>query len=708
MFILQTIALAALVAYSPSTDSAAPPMKTAADVAAFMRGDFFSGRRFVLEGTVVACPGGRACVLEDSTGRALVYSIPWNMPKPGDCIVARGFSELPRDRYHFLRMESFEKTGHVEPPKTIAATARQITDGEMDLRSVTTKGFVADVFLDEIDNRYWYMVLKSGSSAIYAAIKTESARDNLAEDLLYAFVEVEGFVMRETGRRRFMGPIVVLRDGKGLRVLRRPPGNPFDAPPLKAMDSGDPCEVGDMGLRRISGNALAAWRENAFLLRADDGRRLKVELRDGATLPAAGERIEVVGFPATDFFRINLSRAIARHAPDPPSAPLLPHDEPLVVTPDDILLDGNGKPRIQTDFFGRIVRMRGVVSVLPHRGEAFGRMSLKCADYMVTVYTDAAQNALEDVVEGATVEVTGACLLESENWTAGAPFPRIGGFAVVMRTPGDLRILARPPFWTSGKLLAVIAALMLSLAAVGVWNRSLKRIAERRGRELFKAEIASAGAVLRVEERTRLAMDLHDSLAQNLAAVAWHIAAAQTERPDNPDAADRYLSTADRMLKACRTELRQCLWDLKSEALEEKDFAEALRKTCEPVAGNAKLAICFQVPRTRLSDATAHSVLCVARELTSNAARHGHAENVRIRGEICDGALRLSVQDDGSGFDPSVAPGLGSGHFGLAGVKERIRKMGGTLEIASQPGSGTRAVASIRLPGDANGKGQTS
>ena len=102
---------------------------------------------------------------------------------------------------------------------------------------------------------------------------------------------------------------------------------------------------------------------------------------------------------------------------------------------------------------------------------------------------------------------------------------------MVMRAPGDLKILTRPPFWTSGKLLAVIATLMLSLAAVGAWNRSLRRIAERRGRELFKAEIASAGAVLRVEERTRLAMDLHDSLAQNLSAVAWHIAAAQTDTP---------------------------------------------------------------------------------------------------------------------------------------------------------------------------------
>ena len=673
-----------------------------------MRGDFFRGRRFVLDGAVVACPGGRACVLEDSTGRVIVYSIPWNMPKPGDCIVARGFTELSRDRYHFLRMESFEKTGRVEPSKPVAATARQIIDGEMDLQSVNMKAFVADVFLDEIDDRYWYIVLKSGGSAIYAAVKTEKTRQNLADGLLYAFVEVEGVVMRSMGRRRFMGPIVMIRDSKDLRVLHAPPGNPFDAPPLKAMDIGDPREVGDMGLRRISGNALAAWRENAFLLRADDGRRLKVELRDGEALPAAGERIEVVGFPTTDFFRINLFRAITRHAQDSASAPLQPHDEPLDVTPDDILLDGDGNPRIQTDFFGRIVRMRGVVSVLPHHGEAFGRMSLKCADYMVPVYTGAEQNALADVMEGTTVEVTGACLLESENWTAGAPFPRIGGFAVVMRTPEDIKVLARPPFWTSGKLLAVIAALLLTLAAVGLWNRSLRRIAERRGRELFKAEIASAGAVLRVEERTRLAMDLHDSLAQNLAAVAWHIAAAQTERPSNPEAADRYLSTADRMLKACRTGLRQCLWDLKNDALEERNFADALRKTCEPVAGNAKLTISFQIPRTRLSDATAHSVLCVARELTSNAARHGHAENVHITGEICNGTLRISVHDDGTGFDPSVAPGLDSGHFGLSGVKERIRKMGGSFELESQLGVGTKAVASIRLPGDAKGKGQTS
>ncbi|MBQ6914958.1 MAG: ATP-binding protein, partial [Kiritimatiellae bacterium] len=185
------------------------------------------------------------------------------------------------------------------------------------------------------------------------------------------------------------------------------------------------------------------------------------------------------------------------------------------------------------------------------------------------------------------------------------------------------------------------------------------------------------------------------------------IEAAQTTRADNPALADGHISTANRMLKACRTELRQCLWDLRSEALEDCDFAEALLKVCTPVAGDAKVAATFSVPRSRISDATAHSLLCIARELVSNAVRHGHATNVRIAGELRDGKIRMSVGDNGSGFIPDEAPNQLSGHFGLTGIRERVKKLGGELKIESKPGSGTQVVASVPLPGDNQEKDAT-
>ena len=77
------------------------------------------------------------------------------------------------------------------------------------------------------------------------------------------------------------------------------------------------------------------------------------------------------------------------------------------------------------------------------------------------------------------------------------------------------------------------------------------------------------------------------------------------------------------MLTSCRTELRRCLWDLKSDALNERDFAKAIRMSTEPVLGNARLLVRFNVPRSRVNDSTAHAILSIIRELAANAVRHG-------------------------------------------------------------------------------------
>ena len=214
---------------------------------------------------------------------------------------------------------------------------------------------------------------------------------------------------------------------------------------------------------------------------------------------------------------------------------------------------------------------------------------------------------------------------------------------------------------------------------------------EHRSRALLKSEIAKVCAELRIDERTRLAVELHDSIAQNLTAISLQIAAAETAQKMDPIAADRHIETADRMLKSCRTELRHCLWDLRGEALEEKDFTEAVRKTLRPVTGTVTVSVRVLVPRTRLSDSTAHAVLRILRELAANAVRHGKAKHVRIAGELAKGIMRFSVRDDGCGFAADRCPGPDQGHFGLDGIRERIKHLGGTFSIESSPGDGTYA-----------------
>ena len=92
------------------------------------------------------------------------------------------------------------------------------------------------------------------------------------------------------------------------------------------------------------------------------------------------------------------------------------------------------------------------------------------------------------------------------------------------------------------------------------------------------------------------------------------------------------------------------------------------------------------------------SVLRIIRELVSNALRHGAASSVRIAGTIDGGRLHVSVQDNGSGFDPETRPRSADGHFGLDGIRERLRHFGGAIEIKSSRGSGTKVMFSLCLP----------
>ncbi len=124
-------------------------------------------------------------------------------------------------------------------------------------------------------------------------------------------------------------------------------------------------------------------------------------------------------------------------------------------------------------------------------------------------------------------------------------------------------------------------------------------------------------------------------------------------------------------------------------------MGKAIRQTLTPHIGGANLRIRFDVPRLKLQDSTAHDLFRILRELTSNAIVHGGARNILIAGVLDGGRLRFSVQDDGCGFVPETRPGTEQGHFGLDGIRERLRRHHGTMAIASAPGKGCKVSITL-------------
>ena len=90
-----------------------------------------------------------------------------------------------------------------------------------------------------------------------------------------------------------------------------------------------------------------------------------------------------------------------------------------------------------------------------------------------------------------------------------------------------------------------------------------------------------------------------------------------------------------------------------------------------------------------MSEAMRHASLCIIREAAVNAIRHGHADTIAISGELDGRRLSFTVVDNGRGFDPSSCRGSSDGHFGLLGIRERVKAFSGTIDIASALGNGT-------------------
>lgn len=169
---------------------------------------------------------------------------------------------------------------------------------------------------------------------------------------------------------------------------------------------------------------------------------------------------------------------------------------------------------------------------------------------------------------------------------------------------------------------------------------------------------------------------------------------------NSPQEMTRHLGIVERTLKSTIGELRNCLWDLRNQSLDEKDFAEAIRRTLLPHTKGVALAVRFSVPREIVTDNTAHTILRVTRELVINAIKHGHAKSIKVAGAVKDKTMMISVTDDGCGFDPENRPGVAEGHFGIQGIRERLRLLAGEISYDAAPGRGTKATVTINLPGE--------
>jgi signal transduction histidine kinase len=603
--------------------------------------------------------------------------------RSGDIIRARGLSRPGKHGDIFLAT-NIVRIGKRPAPQPLEITGGQIHDRELLHKCVRVRGVISAVKRDDTNRAWNQITLRTPTGKICAAMQDDAYPFADLIGLTDADVTLYGYVSRFGAMLRFLGHELNVFDEGGIAIHRKAAGDPFDAPPLNGKNT--------LHRRRVEGIAVAADRHRLYLT-TPYSDFFPVQTENSAAIPV-GARITAVGYPQPDLLGTQLTDALIRIGPPASNAVIRAES----VGPETLFRDARGVEMANYRYYGRLISLRGHVLNTPDNIRHTRWLQLSCGQREIPIDVSRFKDPCDPAVfSGCRIKVTGYCLARFERDASSSWIPTFKGFTLVPRYESDITVLSRPPWWTATRLFCVISALLVLLAAILVWNQVLRAMSERRGASLAQEKIEHVKTQLKIEERTRLAVELHDSLSQTLTGIALQVDSAATANAGGNAAVGRFLATTRQMLTSCRKELQCCLWDLRSRTFEEKNLNEAILRAIGPQSGRAKIAIRFDVPRERLSESTAEAILRMVRELVSNAVRHGGATEIRIAGECRDGTIRFSVRDNGDGFDPATAPGPLQGHFGLRGIRERLTRFGGTLEVESRRGSGAKVTATLKM-----------
>lgn len=638
--------------------------------------------------------------IKDSSGSMYASLPPGKKPNvkisSGDKVHLTGTITLTDLKKTIAICDNITHIGTDEPPKPEVAAGTDIANGKYDFCYIQLVGVVRDTFRDDIDSRFAYTIVNSDGHDVLISNSILCAPYQTLRDLIGSTIKVVGICdPRPLMRRYKVGHII--HASSGFSIIAKSKSNIFCAPDLlSSKDRFDPGRLASCDRMKVHGKVLAIWDKNNVLLGVEGKVRpevIKISLIEEPP-PKCGDMIEAVGFPGTDTYEHTLRRAFWR--PSEKSIDFSP-SEPVCTSIRNLKTDPKGRQCFHPFLIYKRVTIRGRAKTVPDPRHS---SLLLFDDNGLTISGDASScpQVLRAELNWCEIEMTGYVIPVIDDWSTNNTFPEIKDLLVAIQSPDDIVIVARPPWWTPFRLFVAILILVIVIVGIVFWNAMLRRLAERRGRELAAETVSHAEANMRTFERTRLAVELHDALSQNLTGVAMRIQAAEQYADGTSPELTENLNIAERTLKSCRTELKNCLWDLRSQALEEATIDGAIRLTLKPYLSNVSLALRFNVPRSRVTDNTMHTLLRIIRELAVNGIRHGHASEIKIAGSIEDNVLKFSVADNGCGFDPNLCPSVDQGHFGLEGIRERIRLMSGTMTVSSQPGQGSKTTIALHMP----------
>jgi len=563
-----------------------------------------------------------------------------------------------------IRETKLRVLGHRALPKAPLFPFSQLANGQQDSQWAQVRGIVRSAAVDQTSWREPTLALQVASEGGEFSVRVPIDHEQDFSSWVDSEVLIEGVCgSLYNADRQLTGILFYVPRLSFIKIEA-----PAKEVPVSALLRFSP----GMGARhRVRLRGVVEYQHvGSDLFLQIQGKGLRV-LTPQSTPLAVGDLVDVLGFPAMGGTTPILENAVFhrlghRKEPDPEkmdlNKPWEQFDSALVTT-DAKLLSRQAQPD-------------GI------------RLMLQSGEVLFDATLPPGFSGDSAIPLNSEVRVTGICLVRS-----GGLWRVPESLGMLLRSPHDIVVLTTPSWWNLRHTLWLLAITVSILLAVAGWVVLLGR--RLREQMFITREKLKHSAVL--EERNRIARELHDTLEQELAGITMQLDLATDCFQQAPRIAQQALETARDMSRHSMVEARRSVWDLRCQLLERGDLVSAISQIVEPLVSpeHAKVNVDIKGSPVRLPGQKEMNLLRIAQEAVANAVKHGRAHQVNIELLYTSMSVCLNVIDDGCGFAASQA--APTGHFGLLDMRERAHSMGSCLNVESELGRGTRISLQISL-----------
>jgi signal transduction histidine kinase len=646
-----------------------PLLTRASDVRALTRAQALLGYPVRLRG-VVTCeaPDDHAFVLQDSTRGIYVVdfsSSRSSLTRLGEYLEVEGTTD-PGIFAPMVDARRVANLGGGQLPVPIKPSLDELINGSLDAQYVEIRGIISSIRTNGIVLRTSGGVIQIELGLGFRQVGPEPHKLN--EN---ALVRVRGCLFADWDFQTHQVKVGEIRIYNARIIVDSPErADPFARPTKSIADLFlfNP-QASALERVKVSGQIIGVINNDGFLMNGSNGLRIVAK---APILVRAGDLVEVVGFPdLSDVASPILRDAIVRKTGEAP----LPLPSPLSA---GNLLQAEcdaTRVRVEAGLIG--VRSGGQVLELQDGVHSFLARLSRAPDH-----------SLQSLAPGTRLQLVGVYLAQGSNRAVGQ---EITSFELLLDSPADVRVLARPPWWTLQRLLIVVGILALVLAGSVLWITQLHRRVEERTAELstqIQARQRLEQQRALEQERTRVAQDLHDELGSTLTGVG--MLASRASSADTDEQRVCFLEQLGDKVREMVTKLDEIVWATNPRHDTLASLVSYFCLYADRFLALANVACRFEgpaiLPERVVDSRHRHQLFLAFKEALTNVVRHSRASEVRLQIQLANDELQLTVVDNGHGL-PDKLPA--EEMDGLKNMRSRLETLGGRLQISKQPGCGT-------------------